>query len=87
MMATRLNEVRKDLYDQLVAANVKGTWDHVIKQRGMFSYTGLSKDVVNKLKEEYHIYMLTDGRISLAGLNKSNTPRFVKALLECLGTN
>lgn len=87
MMANRLNEVRKDLHEQLRAANVKGTWDHVIKQRGMFSYTGLSKDVVNKLKEEYHIYMLTDGRISLAGLNKSNTPRFVKALLECLGTN
>ena len=86
-MANRLNEVRKDLHEQLRAANVKGTWDHVIKQRGMFSYTGLSKDVVNKLKEEYHIYMLTDGRISLAGLNKSNTPRFVKALLECLGTN
>ena len=87
MMATRLNEVRKDLYDQLVAANVKGTWEHVIKQRGMFSYTGLSKEVVNKLKEEYHIYMLTDGRISLAGLNTNNTPTFVKALLECLGTN
>ena len=42
-MADRLNEVRKLLHEQLNDANVKGTWEHVIKQRGMFSYTGLSK--------------------------------------------
>jgi aspartate/tyrosine/aromatic aminotransferase len=86
-MADRLNEVRQLLHTQLGEADVKGTWDHVIKQRGMFSYTGLSKDTVARLRSEYHIYMLTDGRISLAGLNKGNTGRFVQALKEILGTN
>jgi len=66
---------------------VKGTWEHVIKQRGMFSYTGLDADTVEKLKSEFHIYMLKDGRISLAGLNSNNLDRFVAALKAILGTN
>jgi aspartate/tyrosine/aromatic aminotransferase len=87
MMANRLNEVRANLHAQLTAAHVKGEWGHVIKQRGMFSYTGLTKETVATLKEKYHIYMLPDGRISLAGLNTTNIPVFVNALREILGTN
>ena len=71
----------------LVNLNVKGTWTHVIKQRGMFSYTGVPAWAVARLKAEYHIYMLANGRISLAGLNEANTPRFAQALAEILGTN
>lgn len=86
-MADRLNSVRHTLYDELIKANVKGTWKHIISQRGMFSFTGISPENVQRLKEEYHIYMLKDGRISLAGLNNSNIQRFVHALLEIYGTN
>ncbi len=86
-MASRLDDVRKDLHTKLVEMNVKGTWDHVIKQRGMFSYTGIPKDSVDRLKAEHHIYMLGNGRISLAGLNKGNTQRFVAALKEVMGSN
>eukprot|EP01040_Poterioochromonas_malhamensis_P010801 gene10801-11773_t len=67
--------------------NVKGTWEHVIIQRGMFSFTGISKPNVVKLKEEHHVYMLNDGRISLAGLNHGNIDRFVDSLVSVLGTN
>ena len=87
LMAKRLTDVRQQLYEGLKSANVKGTWEHVIKQRGMFSYTGLDADTVEKLKSEYHIYMLKDGRISLAGLNSNNLDRFVAALKAILGTN
>ena len=38
----------------------------------MFAYTGLNTDQVNKLREEDHIYMTMDGRISIAGLNTGN---------------
>jgi aspartate aminotransferase len=86
-MATRLNTVRRSLYDALVAQKVKGTWEHVITQRGMFSYTGISPDVVEKLRTDYHIYMLKDGRISLAGLNTNNLAYFVNSLSACLGSN
>jgi aspartate/tyrosine/aromatic aminotransferase len=86
-MADRLNSVRKALFDALIRLNVKGTWNHVITQRGMFSYTGIPADVVARLKSDYHIYMLGNGRISLAGLNMSNVERFAEALLTIMGTN
>lgn len=38
----------------------------------MFAYTGLSKDMVDSLRNEHHIYMTADGRISVAGLNHGN---------------
>lgn len=86
-MADRLNHVRRSLYESLVELNVKGTWEHVIAQRGMFSYTGIPAPAVARLKAEYHIYLLDNGRISLAGLNSSNTKRFAQALADILGTN
>jgi len=86
-MADRLNSVRASLYQALVDLKVKGTWKHVIEQRGMFSYTGISAAVVARLKNEHHIYMLSNGRISLAGLNSSNTIRFAEKLALILGTN
>lgn len=86
-MAERLNGVRKLLFDTLVRLNVKGEWRHVIEQRGMFSYTGISAPTVARLKQDYHIYMLGNGRISLAGLNAGNCDQFVSALADILGHN
>lgn len=86
-MADRLNKVRSTLFDELVKQRVKGTWDHVIKQKGMFSYTGIPAWAVQRLQNEYHIYMLANGRISLAGLNNKNIEKFVTALSAILGTN
>lgn len=87
VMANRLNAVRQQLYDALVRQNVKGTWSHVIKQRGMFSYTGIPASAVARLKAEFHIYMLSNGRISLAGLNENNVERFVDAIRVIMGDN
>jgi len=86
-MADRINQVRSMLYNALTQRNVKGTWDHIVKQKGMFSFTGIKGDAVQRLKTEFHIYMLMDGRISLAGLNTNNIPIFADALLAILGTN
>jgi aspartate aminotransferase len=86
-MADRIAGVRILLYEALRRFNVKGTWEHVIAQRGMFSYTGIAAPVVRRLKEEYHIYMLENGRISLAGLNINNVERFAEALRDILGAN
>jgi aspartate/tyrosine/aromatic aminotransferase len=86
-MANRIYSVRSMLYDALVQYGAKGDWKHVKSQRGMFSYTGISADIVERLKTEYHIYMLSNGRISLAGLNAKNIPRFAAAIANCVGTN
>jgi aspartate/tyrosine/aromatic aminotransferase len=39
-----------------------GSWDFLLRQRGMFSFTGLSRDVVQRLRCESHIYILDNGR-------------------------
>jgi len=85
-MATRIDTIRRIFYDKLVEQNVKGTWGHVIRQRGMFSYTGISAAAVAILKEKHHIYMLKSGRISMAGLNTNNVDMFVAALIDVIGT-
>lgn len=86
-MAERLSSIRQELYNELISNNVKGDWSHLKSQRGMFSYSGVPSQAVARLKSEYHIYMLANGRISLAGLNKSNVKTFVDALKNILGTN
>ncbi|RYH13746.1 aminotransferase class I/II-fold pyridoxal phosphate-dependent enzyme [archaeon] len=86
-MAHRLNHTRQLLYDTLVQKNVKGTWEHIVQQKGMFSFSGIPGHAVQRLKTEHHIYLLMDGRISLAGLNTGNVERFANALAEVLGTN
>lgn len=85
-MATRLNEVREMLYDAIIDKGVKGTWEHIKKQRGMFTYSGINKFAVERLRAKYHIYFLSNGRISLAGLNSKNIERFAAALADILGT-
>lgn len=86
-MATRIDSIRRVFYDKLLSSNVKGSWDHVLSQRGMFSYTGIDATAVATLQSKYHIYMLKTGRISMAGLNTHNVDRFVAALVDVLGTN
>eukprot|EP01041_Mallomonas_annulata_P001104 gene1104-2148_t len=84
MMATRLSSVRSQLYDAIVAQGTPGDWFHLKGQRGMFSYTGIPAHIVRRLKEKHHIYMLENGRISLAGLNTSNITRFATCLLAAM---
>ncbi|OAF70028.1 hypothetical protein A3Q56_02204 [Intoshia linei] len=57
-------------------------WDHIAKQKGMFCYSGLPKDVVAHLREKYHIYMLSSGRISICGLNHDNMRYVIEAIKD-----
>jgi aspartate/tyrosine/aromatic aminotransferase len=86
-MARRISGVREQLYNALVERRVKGDWSHVTHQRGMFSYTGIRPEVVARLIKDFHIYLLGNGRISMAGLNAKNIPRFADALAECIGVD
>ncbi|KAJ1891597.1 Aspartate aminotransferase, cytoplasmic [Kickxella alabastrina] len=80
MMSRRIKKMRNLLRDKLVALGTPGSWDHVSQQIGMFSFTGLSKQKVDRLREEYHLYMTDDGRISVAGLNSGNIDYVAKAI-------
>ncbi|KAF3909689.1 hypothetical protein AA313_de0208385 [Arthrobotrys entomopaga] len=72
VMSGRIIAMRKALYEKLVELKTPGTWDHITSQIGMFSFTGLSETQVLKIREEFHIYMTKNGRISMAGLNTKN---------------
>ena len=71
-MSGRMADMRSGLVDKLKSLGNEHCWKHVTDQIGMFAFTGLNKDMVNELREKYHIYMTMDGRISIAGLNTKN---------------
>lgn len=70
-MADRIIRMRQLLLEALTENGTPGNWQHIVNQIGMFSYTGLSAEQVQRLVKEFHIYMTADGRISMAGLSTS----------------
>uniref|UniRef100_L2GDL5 aspartate transaminase n=1 Tax=Colletotrichum fructicola (strain Nara gc5) TaxID=1213859 RepID=L2GDL5_COLFN len=79
-MSGRIIEMRKVLRAKLEELGTPGTWNHITDQIGMFSFTGLSEAQVLKLREDAHVYMTKNGRISMAGLNTRNVEYFAKAV-------
>ncbi|KAJ3297380.1 Aspartate aminotransferase, cytoplasmic [Borealophlyctis nickersoniae] len=79
-MANRIISMRVALFNALKDLNTPGTWNHIVDQIGMFSYTGLTPEQVQVMKEKFHIYMTDNGRISMAGLNTGNVRRFAEAV-------
>jgi len=71
-MADRIIKCRKELVAELAKVGSKRNWNHIIQQIGMFCFSGLNEKQVNRLRDEYHIYMTKDGRISMAGVNSKN---------------
>ncbi|CAH0054421.1 unnamed protein product [Clonostachys solani] len=66
-MSQRLGSVRSALHNGLRGSQLNSDFDHIIQQSGMFSYTGLSTKEVLRLRQEFHIYLSSSGRISMAG--------------------
>ncbi|KAL2356562.1 aspartate aminotransferase [Cryomyces antarcticus] len=79
-MSGRIIDMRKALRSKLEELGTPGTWNHITDQIGMFSFTGLNEKQVLKLREESHVYMTKNGRISMAGLNTHNIDYFAKAV-------
>jgi aspartate aminotransferase, mitochondrial len=75
-MAARLRTMRSALRDALVTDGPigvpAGSWDHINTQQGMVCHTGLRAAQVDRLREDYGVYMAPDGRMSVAGLNTGN---------------
>ncbi|WP_348265774.1 aminotransferase class I/II-fold pyridoxal phosphate-dependent enzyme, partial [Salmonella enterica] len=55
-----------------------GNFDYLLQQRGMFSYTGLTEELVDRLRDEFGVYLIASGRMCVAGLNASNVHRVGK---------
>jgi len=82
MMGNRIKQMREMLKKKLIEVGSKRNWDSITKQRGMFSYTGFSPEQVERLKKEFHIYAISNGRISIPGLNPGNVEYVAKAFHE-----
>ena len=71
-MRTRIQAMRRQLFDVLTAKLPGRDFNYFLTQRGMFSYTGLSPEQAERLKDEFGVYILRSGRICVAGLNSRN---------------
>lgn len=83
-MSGRIISMRKALHHELTKLNTPGNWDHIITQIGMFSFTGLNKAQCKKMIDKWHVYLISNGRISMAGLNHSNVAYLAKAIDDCV---
>ncbi len=83
-MRDRIRAMRTGLVDAIKAQGVAQDFSFVVKQRGMFSYTGLSAPQVERMKDEFGIYAVSTGRICLAALNSKNLDYVAKAIASVI---
>ena len=76
--------LRQSLADELRRATNSDRFDFVARHRGMFSRLGLTEVQVNRLREEHGIYMVSDSRINIAGLNARTVPILAAAIAQVI---
>lgn len=83
-MRDRIRTMRQKLQDTLSAKLPERDFSYFTKQRGMFSFTGLNAEQVVRLRDEFAVYMVENGRMCLAGLNSKNVEYVAYAMAEVL---
>ena len=83
-MRERIIQMRQLLQQKLNAELPDRDFSYLVKQQGMFSYTGLKAEQVDILKDKYGIYLVRSGRMCAAGLNLNNIDVVAKAFAEVL---
>ena len=78
-MRLRIIEMRQALVKVLSTKLPGQNFDYLLKQRGMFSYTGLSAQQVDRLRDEFGVYLIASGRMCVAGLNSRNVNQVAEA--------
>ena len=84
-MRDRIKRMREELAQRLKAAGVNQDFSFITRQRGMFSYTGLTTEQVNRLREEHGVYAIGTGRICVAALNERNIGKVASGIAAVLG--
>ena len=83
-MADRIITMRESLVANLKKAGSDRDWSSIVKQIGMFSFTGLTPEQVAYLAENHSVYMTRDGRISMAGLNDGNIEHLAQGMADAV---
>ncbi|ATF10276.1 amino acid aminotransferase [Candidatus Enterovibrio altilux] len=79
-MRVRIQEMRKQFVATLTEEGVDGNFNFIQRQNGMFSFSGLNRKQVGRLKDEFSVYIVSSGRISIAGMMRSNIGTLCKAI-------
>jgi len=80
----RLNGLRVLLVSKLKERGAPGDFSFIANERGMFSFLGITKEQVVRLREEFHVYMLESSRINLAGINSTNVDYVADSIVAVL---
>ena len=83
-MGKRVRELRAGLLEKIEARNIDQDFSFITKQKGMFTYLGITKEQVTRLRNEFSIYMADSSRINVAGLNTHCLDYVADALKEVL---
>ena len=83
-MRVRIQEMRDLFVATLKEKGVSGDYSFISRQNGMFSFSGLSVEQVNRLKEEFAVYIVGSGRISVAGMTKNNMQPLCDAIAKVI---
>jgi len=81
-MRVRIKKMRTALVEKLQAAGLKQDMSFITQQQGMFSYSGLGKEQMQRLRSEFGIYGVDSGRICVAALNEQNIDAVVSAIAK-----
>jgi aromatic-amino-acid transaminase len=83
-MRERIRDMRRQFVEKLREKAPGRDFAFVMRQRGMFSYSGLTKDQVTRLREEFSVYAIDTGRICVAALNTKNIDHVVNAVAKVI---
>ncbi|XP_071706220.1 aspartate aminotransferase, mitochondrial [Rutidosis leptorrhynchoides] len=81
-MADRIIGMRSSLRQNIEKLGSPLSWEHITNQIGMFCYSGMTPEQVDRLTKDFHIYMTRNGRISMAGVTSGNVEYLAKAIHE-----
>jgi aspartate/tyrosine/aromatic aminotransferase len=85
-MRHRIDRMRTLFVERLRAHGVPGDFSFMARQRGMFSFSGLTPEQVDSLRENDSIYIVRSGRINVAGMTEDNMDRLCGAMAQVLGS-
>jgi aromatic-amino-acid transaminase len=83
-MRERIKTMRRQLVERIRAARSDFDFSFVVRQRGLFSYSGLSREQVRRLREQYSLYAIDSGRICVAAINSRNVDYIARAIANVL---
>lgn len=83
-MRGRINGMRRALVEEIKKAGITRDFSFIATQKGMFSFSGLTKEQVDRLRDEFGVYIVGSGRISIAGLNSRNIGPLCAAIAKVL---